>query len=77
LDPNISGLFEPQLSQKTIKSILATEMAKMTYRTRLKISYDNDGQSYDYLTTMPKLRSTYDGRLIDKMSYDYRKIDLR
>ena len=26
-------------------------------------------QSYDYLTIMPKLRSTYDGRLIYKTSY--------
>jgi len=33
LNRNISGYFEPQLSQKTIKSILATEMSKMTYRT--------------------------------------------
>jgi len=30
-------------------------------------------QSYDYLTTMPKLRSTYDGRLIYKTSYEERK----
>ena len=28
---------------------------------------------YDHLTTMPKLRSTYDGRLIDKTSYSERK----
>ena len=27
-------------------------------------------QSYDYLTIMPKLRSTYDGRLTYKTSYD-------
>ena len=27
-------------------------------------------QSYDYLTIMPKLRSTYDGRLIYKTSYN-------
>jgi len=27
-------------------------------------------QSYDYLTTMPKLRWTYDGRLIYKTSYE-------
>jgi len=27
-------------------------------------------QSYDYLTTMPKLRSTYDGRLIDETAYN-------
>jgi len=33
-------------------------------------------QSYDYLTIMPKLRSTYDGRLTYKASYDYRKINL-
>ena len=26
-------------------------------------------QSYDYLTIIPKLRSTYDGRLIYKTSY--------
>jgi len=26
--------------------------------------------SYDYLTIMPKLRSTYDGRLIYKISYN-------
>ena len=26
-------------------------------------------QSYDYLTIMPKLRSTYDGRLIYRISY--------
>ena len=30
-------------------------------------------QSYDYLTIMPKLRSTYDGRLIYKTSYEERK----
>jgi len=30
-------------------------------------------QSYDYLTIMPKLRSTYDGRLIYKTSYEGRK----
>ena len=29
-------------------------------------------QSYDYLTIMPKLRSTYDGRLIYKSSYEER-----
>jgi len=27
-------------------------------------------QSYDYLTTVPKLRSTYDGRLIYTASYN-------
>ena len=27
-------------------------------------------QSYDYLTIMPKLRSTYDGRLSYKTSYN-------
>jgi len=32
-------------------------------------------QSYDYLTIMPKLRSTYDGRLVCKPSYDCRKIN--
>jgi len=31
-------------------------------------------QSYDYLTTMPKLRSTYDRRLIHKTSYEGRKL---
>jgi len=30
-------------------------------------------QSYDHLTIMPKLRSTYDGRLIYKTSYKGRK----
>jgi len=30
-------------------------------------------QSYDYLTIMPKLRSTYDERLIYKTSYEGRK----
>ena len=30
-------------------------------------------QSYDYLTRMPKLRSTYGGRLIYKTSYEWRK----
>ena len=34
-------------------------------------------QSYDYLTIMPKLRSTYDGRLIYKTSYEGRKAFLR
>ena len=34
-------------------------------------------QSYDYLTIMPKLRSTYDGRLIYKTSYDGRTAFLR
>ena len=27
-------------------------------------------QSYDYITIMPKLRSTYDGRLIYKTSHE-------
>ena len=30
-------------------------------------------QSYDYLTIMPKLRPTYEGRLIYKTSYEGRK----
>jgi len=30
-------------------------------------------QSYDYLTIMPKLRSTYDGRLVYETSYEERK----
>jgi len=34
-------------------------------------------QSYDHLTIMPKLRSTYDGRLIYKTSYEGRKSFLR
>ena len=34
-------------------------------------------QSYDYLTIMPKLLSTYDGRLINKTSYKRRKAFLR
>ena len=34
-------------------------------------------QSYDNLTIMPKLRSTYDGRLIYKTSYEGRKAFLR
>jgi len=33
--------------------------------------------SYDSLTIMPKLRSTYDGRLIYKTSYEGRKAFLR
>ena len=33
--------------------------------------------SYDYLTIMTKLRSTYDGRLIYKTSYEERKDFLR
>ena len=33
-------------------------------------------KSYDYLTIMPKLRSTYDGRLIYKASYEERKVFL-
>jgi len=34
-------------------------------------------QSYDHLTIIPKLRSTYDGRLIYKSSYEGRKAFLR
>ena len=34
-------------------------------------------QSYDYLTIMPKLRSTYDRRLIYKTSYEGLKASLR
>jgi len=34
-------------------------------------------QSYDYLTIMPKLRSTYDERLFYKTSYEGRKAFLR
>ena len=30
-------------------------------------------QSYDYLTIMPKLRATYDGRLVCQTSYEERK----
>jgi len=33
-------------------------------------------QSYDYLTIMPNLRSTYDGRLIYQTSYEERKLFL-
>ena len=34
-------------------------------------------QSYDYLTIMPELRSTYDRRLIHKSSYEGRMAFLR
>ena len=34
-------------------------------------------QSYDYLTIMPKLRSTYDRCLIHKTAYEGRKAFLR
>ena len=34
-------------------------------------------QSYDYLTIMQMLRSTYDGRLIYKTSYEERKVFLK
>jgi len=34
-------------------------------------------QSYDYLTIMPKLRSTFDERPIYKTSYEWRKAFLR
>jgi len=34
-------------------------------------------QPYDYLTIIPKLRSTYDGRLIYKTSHEGRKAFLR
>ena len=34
-------------------------------------------QSYDYLTIMPKLRSTYDGRLIYKTSHEECNASLR
>ena len=34
-------------------------------------------QSYDYLTIMPKLRPTYDGRLIYQTSYEERKAVLK
>jgi len=34
-------------------------------------------QSYDYLKLMRKLRSTYDGRLIYKTSYEERKAFLK
>jgi len=34
-------------------------------------------QSYDYLTIMPKLRSTYDERLIYQTSYEKRRAFLR
>jgi len=34
-------------------------------------------QSYDYLTIMSKLRSTYDGRLIYKTSHEGRNAFLR
>jgi len=41
-------------------------ISKITWGPIYKISYDN-------LTIMPKLRSTYDGRLIYKTSYEGRK----
>ena len=42
-----------------------------SYRKRLGPDLQNIlRQSYDYLTIMPKLRSTYDGRLIYKTSYN-------
>ena len=38
---------------------------------------NNLRQSYDYLTIMPKLLSTYDGRIIYKTSYEERTAFLR
>ena len=35
------------------------------------------GQSYDHLMIMPKLRPTYDGRLIYQTSYEGRKVFIR
>jgi len=53
-----------------IVHLAATVIAVITRGPIYKISYDN-------LTIMPKLRSTYDGRLIYKTSYEGRKAFLR
>jgi len=49
---------------------LGTSVPRPSWGPIFKISYDN-------LTIMPKLRSTYDGRLIYKTSYEGLKAFLR
>ena len=53
------------LTQRTVRILLGPDLQNILR------------QSYDYLTIMPKLRSTYDGRLIYKTSYEGRKALLR
>ena len=48
-----------------------------TYQCWPPLQLDSSRHSYDYLTTMPKIRSTYDGRPIYETSYEERKAFLR
>jgi len=65
----------------TITTVSTSDKRADMYNGRVGILLVNQGpdlqnilrQSYDYLTIMPKLRSTYDGRLIYKTSYEGRK----
>jgi len=69
----------------TITSVSTSDKRADMYTGRVGILLVNQGpdlqnilrQSYDYLMIMPKLRSTYDGRLIYKTSYEGRKAFLR
>jgi len=69
----------------TITTVSTSDKRADMYTGRVGILLVNQGpdlqnilrQSYDYLTMMPKLRSTYDGRLIYKTSYEGRKAFLR
>jgi len=69
----------------TITTVSTSDKRADMYTGRVGILLVNQGpdlqnilrQSYDYLTIMPKLRSTYDGRLIYKTSYKGRKAFLR
>ena len=52
------------------------DSSKLVYRHGPKLQ-NILRQSYDYLTIMRKLRSTYDGRLMYETSYEGRKAFLR
>ena len=73
------------ITMTTITSVSTSDKRADMYTGRVGILLVNQGpdlqnilrQSYDYLMIMPKLRSTYDGRLIYKTSYEGRKAFLR
>jgi len=58
----------------TLRCHIGDRVKAVNYKTALGPDLQNIlRQSYDYLTIMSKLRSTYDGRLIYKTSYEVRE----
>ena len=61
---------------KTVERIRMSAVWDQTRVGRINLAPDLQNisrQSYDCLTIMPKLRSTYDGRIIYKTAYNERK----